>query len=46
MPDKTTTILNILGAGTIPLNETNIGLLKPRSELGEGKSPFPRITVE
>jgi methionyl-tRNA synthetase len=46
MPDKTTAILNILGAGTIPLNETNIGLLKPGSELGEGKSPFPRITVE
>ena len=46
MPEKTTTILNILGAGTIPLNETNIGLLKPESELGEGKSPFPRITVE
>jgi hypothetical protein len=46
MPEKTTTILNILGAGNIPLNETNIGLLKPGSELGEGKSPFPRITVE
>lgn len=46
MPEKTTAILNILGAGTIPLNETNIGLLKPGSVLGEGKSPFPRITVE
>ncbi len=46
MPDKTTAILNILGAGTIPLNETTIGLLKPGSVLGEGNSPFPRITVE
>ena len=46
IPDKTTIILNILGAGNIPLNETNIGLLKPGSVLGKGKSPFPRITVE
>jgi hypothetical protein len=46
MPDKTNAILNILGARTIPLNETNIGLLKPGSVLGEGNSPFPRITVE
>jgi len=46
MPEKTTTILNILGAGSIPLNETNIGLLKAGSDLGLGKSPFPRITVE
>ena len=46
MPEKTTKILNILGAGSIPLNETNIGLLKAGSDLGLGKSPFPRITVE
>jgi len=46
MPEKTTTILNILGAGSIPLNETNIGLLKAGSNLGAGKSPFPRITIE
>jgi len=46
MPEKTTTILNILGAGSIPLNETNIGLLKAGSNLGVGKSPFPRITIE
>ena len=31
---------------TIPLNETNIGLLKAGSNLGVGKSPFPRITIE
>ena len=46
MPEKTTIIINILGAGDIPLNETNLGLLKAGSTLGEGKSPFPRIKVE
>ncbi|MBC8256351.1 MAG: methionine--tRNA ligase [Candidatus Marinimicrobia bacterium] len=46
MPEKTTAILKILGAGNIPLNETNIVLLTPGSVLGEGKSPFPRIIIE
>ena len=46
MPEKTITILKILGAGSIPLNETNVGLLKSGSALGSGKSPFPRITKE
>ena len=30
----------------IPLNETAVGLLKPGTNLGEGKSPFPRIIIE
>ena len=43
MPEKTKTILNILGAGFIPLSDTSIGLLKAGIKLNEGKSPFPRI---
>ena len=46
MPEKMITILNILGSKTIPLNETAVGLLKPGTKLGEGKSPFPRIIIE
>ncbi len=43
MPEKTRTILNILGAGFIPLSDTSIGLLTAGIKLSEGKSPFPRI---
>ena len=43
MPDKTKAILNILGADSIDLSDTNLGLLKAGMVLGEGKSPFPRI---
>ena len=46
MPEKMITILSILGANEISLNETSIGLLKPGTKLGQGKSPFPRITIE
>jgi methionyl-tRNA synthetase len=43
MPEKINSILNILGAGYIPISDTRIGLLKAGTTLGEGKSPFPRI---
>ena len=43
MPDKTKAILSILGADSIDLSDTNLGLLKAGMVLGEGKSPFPRI---
>ena len=46
MPEKTNNILNILGASSIPLSNTSIGLLKSGATLGEGKSPFPRIITE
>ena len=46
MPEKTNTILNILGARSIPLSDTSVGLLKAGVSLGEGKSPFPRIVTE
>jgi len=43
MPEKSQSILNILGASSIPLVDTSIGQLKSGVVLGEGKSPFPRI---
>ena len=43
IPEKSKAILKILGAENIPLNQTSIGKLKPKTKLGEGKSPFPRI---
>ena len=43
MPEKTSTILNILGARSIPMSDTSVGLLTAGTMLGEGKSPFPRI---
>ena len=46
MPNKTQLILDILGAGSIPLSDTSIGKLKAGTVLGEGKSPFPRIIIE
>ena len=46
MPEKTNTILNILGADSIPLSQTSVGLLEAGATLGEGKSPFPRIITE
>ena len=46
MPEKTRSILKILGAEDIPLSDTGVGLLKAGTALGEGKSPFPRISVE
>jgi methionyl-tRNA synthetase len=46
MPERATTILNILGADNIPLNDTRFGELKTGAKLGEGKSPFPRIDIK
>ena len=46
MPEKTNTILNILGASSIPLSDTTVGLLEVGSSICEGKSPFPRIVIE
>ena len=46
MPEKTNIILNILGADSIPLSDTSLGMLKSGNKLGEGKSPFPRIVIE
>ena len=46
MPSKTQSILNILGASSIPLSDTTLGLLEVGSSIGEGKSPFPRIISE
>ena len=43
MPEKTQSILAILGASSIPLADTNLGKLKAGVVLGKGKSPFPRI---
>ena len=45
MPEKTSAILNILGASSIPLSHTSVGLLKAGTSLNEGKSPFPRIVA-
>jgi methionyl-tRNA synthetase len=46
MPSKTQSILDILGASSIPLSDTSVGKLKAGTALGEGKSPFPRIVSE
>ena len=46
MPEKTSAILNILGANAIPLSDTTLGLLEVGSSIGKGKSPFPRIVTE
>ena len=46
MPSKTQSILDILGASSIPLSDTSVGKLKAGTALGEGKSPFPRIITE
>ena len=44
MPEKTRSILNILGASSIELVDTSVEKLKAGMILGEGKSPFPRIS--
>ena len=46
MPEKTSDILSILGASSIPLSQTSVGLLEAGTTLGDGKSPFPRISTE
>ena len=46
MPEKTSDILSILGASSIPLSQTSVGLLEAGATLGYGKSPFPRISTE
>ena len=44
MPNKTKSILNILGAKN-SISDTEIGQLRAGTILGEGKSPFPRIIL-
>ena len=44
MPTKTNSIIKILGAKNISISDTNLGKLNAGISLGEGKSPFPRIT--
>ena len=46
MPKKVQSILDILGASSIPLADTSVGKLKAGTLIGEGKSPFPRIITE
>ena len=46
MPEKSQSILDILGANSIPLSDTSVGKLKTGAVLGRGKSPFPRIIPE
>ena len=46
MPSKTQSILDILGASSIPISDTSVGKLKAGTSLGKGKSPFPRIITE
>ena len=46
MPEKTNSILNILGCTSIPSLNTSLETLKPNTELGEGKTPFPRILIK
>ena len=46
MPEKTKDILGILGCDRIPVNNTEIGLLKAGTKLGKGQSPFPRIEIK
>ena len=45
MPNKTTVILNMLGSTFIALNNYSTNLIKVGQKLGDGKSPFPRITI-
>ena len=45
MPNRVAEILSILGATDIPRNDFTQGRLQSGTELGEGKSPFPRIEV-
>ncbi len=46
MPSRIATILKMLGADSIDMNDFSTGRLKPGTPLGEGKSPFPRIISE
>ena len=45
MPERTITILKMLGASNLPINNYSTGLLQSGQNLGEGKSPFPRIII-
>ena len=45
MPDKTIQILKMLGSDKILISDYSTGLVKPGQLLGNGKSPFPRITI-
>ena len=43
MPKKTLEISSMLGINKIISITQNFDILKPKSEIGSGKSPFPRI---
>ena len=45
MPERTIAILKMLGASNLPINNYSTGLLQSGQNLGEGKSPFPRIII-
>ncbi len=45
MPNRIDSILHILGAQDLDWVNFSVGLLKPGTVLGEGKSPFPRIDM-
>ncbi len=45
MPSRVDKILQILGAQNLDIANFSVGLLKPGTILGEGKSPFPRIDI-
>ena len=46
MPSRINTILKMLGADNINLNDFSTGALKPGTLLGKGKTPFPRIIID
>ena len=46
MPDKTNSILKILGCTSMRSLNTSLEILKPGTKLGGGKTPFPRILIK
>ena len=46
IPEKSQSILNMLGASSISLSDISFGKLKAGTILGKGQSPFPRIITE
>ena len=46
MPSRIKTILKMLGADNIDINDFSTGALKPGTLLGKGKTPFPRIIID
>lgn len=46
MPTRIDKILIMLGGDRIDINDFSTGAIKSGTKLGDGKSPFPRITLE